>query len=313
MTTKIKNKEIGGYFGLELPVKKEYWSNSIKLNCARNALRYIIRVYKIKEINIPFYTCPVVWQAARKENCKINFYHINKNFMPSKEFNEDDFILYTNYFGICTKNAKKLAKKYKNLILDNAQSFFTEKIGLASFNSARKFVGVPDGAYLFCNKKIKEDLPQDISFERVSHLIKRLDIDTKFGYQDFCSNEDSLENEPVETMSNFTQKVLKSIDYEQIKKQRIENFNTLHKKLGKTNEIQIDINSTDVPMVYPYMIKNESLRKHLINNGVYVEQYWQPLDSKSIEADFQKYILPLPIDQRYNKDDMERILDIILY
>ncbi len=233
--------------------------------------------------------------------------------MPTKEFDENDFILYTNYFGICTKNAKKLAKKYKNLILDNAQSFFTEKIGLATFNSPRKFVGVPDGAYLFCDKKLEENLPQDTSFERVSHLIKRLDIDAKFGYQDFCANDDSLENEPIETMSNFTQKVLKSVNYKKIKKQRIENFNTLHKKLQKTNELKFDINSSDVPMVYPYMIKKEGLREHFNNNGIFIEQYWQPLDSNTIEADFQKYILPLPIDQRYNKYDMERILDKIEY
>ena len=154
-------------------------------------------------------------------------------------------------------------------------------------------------------------MPQDTSFERVSHLIKRADIDAKFGYQDFCTNEDSLENEPVEIMSNFTQKILKSIDYEKIKKQRIENFNTLHKKLQKTNELKIDINSSDVPMVYPYMIKKEGLRKHLINNEIYVAQYWQPLESDTIEADFQKYILPLPIDQRYNKKDIQRIIEVI--
>ena len=139
MTTNSENKEIGGYFELELPTQKEYWTNALKLNCARNALRYIIRAYTIKEINIPFYTCPVVWQAARSENCKIKFYHLDKNFMPAQNFGENDFVLYTNYFGICTKNAQILAKKYKNLILDNAQSFFTEKIGLASFNSSRKF------------------------------------------------------------------------------------------------------------------------------------------------------------------------------
>ena len=113
MTMNLSDKEIGGYFGLELPVKKEYWTNAIKLNCARNALRYIISAYEIKEINIPFYTCPVVWQAARNEDCKINFYHIDKDFMPTKEFEENNFILYTNYFGICTKNAKKLAKNIK--------------------------------------------------------------------------------------------------------------------------------------------------------------------------------------------------------
>ena len=45
-------------------------SNNIALNCARNCLRYIIKAFLIKEIYVPFYTCPVVWQSIKKENCK---------------------------------------------------------------------------------------------------------------------------------------------------------------------------------------------------------------------------------------------------
>ena len=121
------SKEIGGYFELEIDSKFDNISNNIALNCARNCLRYIIKAFQIKEIYAPFYTCPVVWQSIKKENCNIKFYHIDEKFMPTMELPENSYILYTNYFGICAKNVKDLAKKYKNLIIDNAQAFYMPK------------------------------------------------------------------------------------------------------------------------------------------------------------------------------------------
>lgn len=124
--------EIGGYFELEVEQRFDNIKNQIALNCVRNCLRYIIRAFNIKEICVPYYTCPVVWQAIKKEECKMKFYHIDKNFMPIVDIHENDYILYTNYFGICAKNVKKLAKKFKNLIVDNSQAFYMPKYGIAS-------------------------------------------------------------------------------------------------------------------------------------------------------------------------------------
>ena len=123
--------------------------NLIKLNLARNSIRYIIRVYGIKEMYVPYYVCPVIRRALIKEKCKPIFFHIDDNFMPVCEFNENAFILYPNYFGVCDKNVGLLAQKYKHLIVDNAHSFYSEPIGFACFNSARKFLNVYNGSYLW--------------------------------------------------------------------------------------------------------------------------------------------------------------------
>ena len=84
--------EIGGYFGLEL---SKIWNSNIggtiALNTGRNALRYIIKAFSIKEIWMPYYTCPIVWSAAKDENCKINFYHVDKNLMPTIIFDDNSY------------------------------------------------------------------------------------------------------------------------------------------------------------------------------------------------------------------------------
>lgn len=304
-------KEIGGYFGLDTNGCVKNDLDGILLASARNCLEYVIKVFDIKEIYIPFYTCPVVWQTIQKTGCKISFYHIDEFFMPTKEFEKDDFIVYTNYLGICAKNVKKMAQKYKNLIVDNAQAFYMPKFGIASFNSARKFFAVSDGAFLFCDKKLNDTFEQDTSYQRFSHLLKRADISGQFGYEDFVFNENSLDNQPLKTMSNLTKALLSGIDFEKAKNQRLKNFEFLHSKLLKTNELQIEEDADNVPLAYPYLIKNDSLRQKLIKNKIYVAQYWSSQKEGSVEDYFQKYLLPLPVDQRYSTEDMQNILEVL--
>ena len=321
----MMQKEIGGYFGLELNSKFNNIGKAIALNSARNSLRYIIKAYDIKEIFIPYYTCPVVYQALEKEKCKISCYHIDNDFMPICKFKKEDFIFYTNYFGICAKNVKVLARKYKNLIIDNAQAFYMPKTGIATFNSIRKFFGVPDGALLYCDKNLKKQLKQSVSYNKFSHLVKRLDISASYGYTDFRKNSEHLAKEPIKYMSNLTTELFNSIDIQQARKKRLKNFIFLHSKLSKTNKLNINLTKEDVPMIYPYLIKNgNKLREQLIKQKIYVAQYWNDLKNNTtqyntiqyalLNTDEKKFIenlIAIPIDQRYSIKDMKKIMEVI--
>lgn len=305
-------KVIGGYFELELTKRYKNTRDAIALNSARNCLRYIIRAYKIKEIFLPYYTCPVVWQAVRKENCRINFYHIDENFMPEKEFEKEDYVLYTNYFGVCGKNVKKLAAKYKNIIIDNSQAFYVPKYGIASFNSIRKFFGVPDGALLYCDKILDEEFEKSTSYQKCSHLLKRLDVSMNFGYQDFCFNEEILLDEDIKTISNLTKSIFNTIDIQKAREKRLENYQELSLELAKSNKLQIEPDKEDVPMYYPYMVDNYVFYRNLLaKNNIEIPLYWNNLPKDFPESNLRNKILLLPMDQRYNKKDMEKILEII--
>ena len=308
-------KEIGGYFGLELNSKYNNIGNSIALNSARNCLKYIIKAYSIKEIYVPYYTCPVVYEAIKKEHCKINYYHIDNNFMPIEKIKEEYFVLYTNYFGICAKNVKILAKKYKNLIVDNAQAFYMPKYGIVSFNSIRKFFGISDGALLYCNKNLKKQIKHSISYNKFSHLLKRLDVNAAFGYKNFHKNSEILAKEPIMYMSNLAKLIFNSIDIEQSKKIRLKNFKFLHKQLSKINKLNIKLDKNDIPMIYPYLVKNGyKLRTKLIKNKIYIAQYWGAINNTLLndnEKNIIKNLVAIPIDQRYSVEDMEKIVGVI--
>ncbi len=114
----------------------------------RNCLKHLIKVFKVKELFIPYYLCDVIRHTLFEENCKPVFYHINDDFMPACDFHKNSFILYPNYFGICENNVKILERIYPKLIVDNAHAYYNPPLGIACFNSGIKF-GYGENAYLW--------------------------------------------------------------------------------------------------------------------------------------------------------------------
>ncbi len=308
-------KEIGGYIELQLKNNKNFLHDDlIRINSGRNGIVYAIKAYGIKELWVPYYTCPVVWNAIEQVGCSLKYYSIDKDFLPVETFEQNDFILYTNYFGICSKQILYLESLYPNLIVDNAQGFYQEPRGIASAYSPRKFFGVSDGGYVYSKKKLTDDFERDYSYDRFSHLLKRIDVDSNFGYKDFMENDDSLINADIKIMSNLTQKILASIDYAEAKRKRINNFAYLSSELENYNELNITI-SNDIPMYYPFLNINKCLRKKLVDNKVYIPCCWKEMDKRCLSNSYELYLqgnlLPLIIDQRYDLEDMKRMVSII--
>ena len=244
----------------------------ILLNCGRNSLRYIIRAYNIQEIYLPYYTCPSVWQAVRAEKCNIKFYHIDINFLPTMEFPQNAFILYTNYFGINTKNVIELAVRYKNLIVDNSQGYNMPEVGIAGFNSIRKFLPVPDGSLLYTNKIINENFGNDTSYK----TLKTTDLKNR--------NFDVSEN--IKLASTKTITMLKEIHLD--KELRLKRFNKIHNILKNKNLFQINLTSDDIPYIYPYIIEKKIHHKF--------ETFWTPQPKNTIEGYLQNYLIGIPLD-----------------
>lgn len=260
----------------------------IKLNTARNCLRYILRVYSVSEIFVPYYICPTIKSAIRKENVKIKFYHIDNDFLPTQSFKENDFILYPNYFGICSKNVKFLSKKYKNLIVDNAHSFYSEPLGLASFNSLRKFFqanyGIKNGAYLYCEKVLGEEFEQAENYEIVD-----------YNFENIVKNENKLDEEDILLMSKTSENIISTINFEEEKLKRLEKFKDFHEKYKSVNKLELNLEKDEIPFVYPLLTEDENIGYELENQGLMIFRYWNGIPNKFKEYYFYKYLVPVPI------------------
>jgi len=147
-------------------------------------------------------------------------------------------------------------------------------------------------------------------------LFKRIELGSNAAYQNNLSNEDEITNSGMKKMSILTDKILHSIDYKEISEIRKRNFSYIHKKLGKINEMKIEISKSDVPMVYPFLIKNDKLREKLLKNKIYIPHWWKEViknvDKNSYENYLSNNLIPLPIDHRYDRKDFDFIISNIL-
>lgn len=318
-------KAIGGYPELELATGDQYHKEAIRLNTARNCLEYILLAKRYNKVYIPYYTCEAVLQPIKKipYPISIEYYHINLNLEPNElpELKADEAFLYTNYFGLKQDCVERLSKHYRErLIVDNSQAFFDMPVkGIDTFYSVRKFFGVADGAYLYTDARLEKyhgnDLVADVSYDKMTALLKRIDLSPEDGYEDFQLVENSLSYQPIKFMSKLTETILSSIDYERVRQIRRKNFTTLSWKLFQKNSLALKLREDAVPLCYPFWDKTGDLRKKLTANRIFCPTYWPNVfdwtSPCNIEYEMAKKVIPIPIDQRYRKEDLKRIISVI--
>ena len=317
---------IGGYFSLELNDGREHHAEALRLNAGRYALEYILKARRYSKVYIPNFLCDSVLQPINRQGVKYEFYHINEQLEPADELHpkDDEAVLYVNYFGLKNRFAHTFCHTYRNTILDQTQAFYSEpgnkyidhEMQCDTFYSCRKYFGVPDGAYLYTDSLLDEELPQDESFSRMTFLTKRIDCSPQEGYADFRANDKLLSTVGMRRMSRLTEAMMRSIDHTAKANRRIHNFLRLDKALRRTNCFKWDMDNGTVPMVYPYYVENGAfLRQYLIDHQVFCARYWpnvlewcQPND---LEYQLAENLVCLPIDQRYGEEDMKIIIETI--
>ena len=311
--------EIGGFLDLSANWQmKEIPHNPILLNTARNCILYIAQQRKIRRILVPYYTCHTVVRALKNDGIEVIFYFIDEDFMPILPYgSQEEYVIYVNYYGIMDEAVERVVKKYKRIIIDNSQAFFsTPHTGVDTVSSPRKFFGLPDGGLLNPGTDlIQRELSIDRSFERMLHLTKRLDCGAKEAFADSLAARESLGSSPVKSMSHLTQLLLSSIDLEFCREQRRKNWSVIDRVLGENNRLKLRLSEQEVPLFYPYYCYDNELRLFLISKNIFVGTYWPDVQelvpANSFEADLVAKMVPLPIDQRYNEQHMIQILNII--
>lgn len=319
------SKAIGGYFELaDREAEGNYPVNGVRLNTSRNALEYIIRCLPdCKHVYLPLYTCEAVIEPFKRlPDVGFSFYHINNKFEIADEINLQDgeYLIANNYFGLKDTYIAKLAKQYGDrLIVDNAQSLFAPVLpNIKAAYSARKYVGVADGGFAVGVSDLDAfNYDLDDASKHDSHLLIRKEQGAEAGFKDYQQNEGMLDNQPIRRMAYQTQDILTHIDYENVIAKRRANFEYLHKPLGSHNQLVLpELDTFACPMVYPFIGRIDvDLRSKLITNKIFVARYWPNVidwaKPDDLEHTLTTRLIPLPIDQRYNKEDMDRIIEII--
>lgn len=186
-TENLSQKEYGGYIQLDEFTGQEYYHGPhvLALNSGRTALRFLIRVRKIKKLLIPSFCCDTVREACEAEGISWEYYATGPDLRPKlagigeirsagdgrdndgkdNSSRLDQWLYLVNLYGILTdEEIQTIHRHYPQMIADYTHAFFQRPLpDVDTLYSCRKFFGVADGAYVCLRKNVCAEA--DVSLE----------------------------------------------------------------------------------------------------------------------------------------------------
>lgn len=320
--------EIGSFIEMQFEKGREYYKGRkdiARLNSGRAAICHALRVLGCDCVYMPLYQCDSVRDFLIKKQIDIKYYHIDNDFAPidlaeRPEDGKKTALLVVNYFGIMSDaRIKEVIKPYKEgyggVVIDNCQAFFAPPVaGCMNVYSARKFIGVPDGAYVIGRgaERFLDGYQNGYSSDTSLFLLQRIEYGCEGrAYRSRMENERRLDSEDVKLMSPLTTAVLDGTDYPHIIEKRRRNFETAIKLFSDINQIdpKAHYDGSCVPFVYPLVTKDKDMTQRLLENKHFQGQWWSYLlkeaPKNSTEYRLSRYMTPVTIDQRYGKKELE--------
>lgn len=302
---------------------------------------------KEKTILFPAYCCWSMSAPFEKAGWKVVYYRLNEDLTVDTDYLnkllttfKPQAVLTMNFYGSAyTDEAVRMVKEFDKRIkviedfshcTFSIRSIFNEQVDIY-VSSIRKSVGICDGAVILS----KEPMPlQYIQEEMKDFADKRYEAQTEKAryswYKDQILKQNFLgtirecegilnEFNAVRPISERAMKMLTMINGEEIAYARRENMKHLWKLLyGKVKTIPgLERCFDGSPFALPILVDNrDSFQKTLAENGLYTPVLWPLRDNAKTICENSNYIsehtLAIPIDQRYNWDDIEDISTIIL-
>ncbi len=314
-------KSIGGYFELELKKGSgHYHDTPYALKSGRSSLHLILNFVKPTCVFIPYYTCDALLEPFLAANVSYRFYEINEKLEPDTlpELQHGEYFLYVNYLDLKRDVVSVLSEKYRDrLLVDCTQAFFMKGNGVSwFFNSGRKFFGLPDGSNLYTPADMAIEIPTDRNTDfETAHLIKRFNGYPNDGFNCFQENE-VLAGKGVYAMSRLSEYLLSNINFEEAAEKRRLNYTYLSEQFADINLMDATMDAMAVPMSFPLLLNKFVDKTPLFAKNIFIPTFWKDTQSRTkngfdFEKDLTDRLWPLPMDHRYNIEDMARLCSLV--
>lgn len=348
----IDQNNIGSNLSITPQIFGCHGSDYAWLSTGRSAISLVLETIEIrnpvirKVALLPSYTCHTVIEPFIKANFSIETFPIDNYFCTSgygllNLINEIDasVVLIHQYFGFETlMDYQDVILKIKSLgviiIEDKTQCLFSDFNSInADYTicSVRKWLGVPDGAFAVCTEGKFENKPTkaDLNLSRIVREASRLKYSYIFmneGVKDNFLQKYKLAEQMVDNqleqfcIDDYSLRILSGLNIDKIKTIRKRNYSYLLENLIhiRSFELLFKILPTEVtPLYCPVRVKKRyEIQRRLSMSSIYAPIVWPksvllPNVSPIINTLYEE-LLCLPIDQRYDNEDMERLVQCIV-
>lgn len=302
-----------------------------------------------KKCLLPAYMCDTVFLPFEWAGWEVHFYHIGKNLEAHEEELRrrmeqirPSLLFIHCYYGVDTwKQLRSFLKEWQDkgvcIMEDVTQSYYLKDTGMEAdyvIGSLRKWYSVPDGGFVASNHTLAvaedEDNTEFIN-KRLKFLtdkweylygIERGKKELKASYLERNKEaEERLdEKSGISVVSRISEKLLNKQEETAAKNRRIENCCILFEELqGSRNFTYVwdNLEKDTAPLYFPiYVEDRDSLQEYLREHDIYAPVLW-PIGIENISCltEAEKYIyehlLAIPVDQRYGREEMHRIVDVM--
>ncbi len=325
-------------------------SDYVWLSTGRSAISFVIKAIEERKPDIkkaavlPSFTCDTVFEPFLKLGYEVYYYPIEKDLTTASDsvletvFKHDaSIVLFHRYFGFNTLDGQVdrmcdiLRGLGKFTIEDCTQCLYSGIPRAKSdftVGSIRKWTGTPDGGFAVCHSGVFGNKPEKPDYELEAAKVKASYAKYDYLFEQkgdktemlalYRKAEDILDRQnEIYSISPMSAKVQASLNIGDLVNKRRNNFNILGSSLKGLIQPVFSLEGNQaVPLYYPVLVEDRtSLQKHLVQNEIYAPVVWpkdeqQPVQCEAAENAYEQ-LLCIPIDQRYDAEDMGRIVDVI--
>lgn len=319
------------------------------LSTGRSAIQYVINAIEerkpgIKRVAVlPSFTCDTVFDPFLKSGYAVYYYPIEKNLTTTSDViletvlkYDASIVLFHRYFGFDTLDGQvdrmcEVLREFGIFSIEDCTQCLYSDINRAksdfTVGSIRKWTGTPDGGFAVCregrftNKPNTSDIYLEEAKIKASYAKYKYLFDHKGDKDDvlalYRAAEDILdEQRHIYCISKMSAQVQANLNKKELFEKRRDNFEVLSRAIDKIVVPAFSLNNHVVPLYFPVFVEDRvALQKHLVANAIYAPIVWpkddkQPVQCEGAENAYE-HLLCIPIDQRYGKDDMSRIVGVI--
>lgn len=312
--------------------------NALYCFSGRTAIDLVLNDVKIKKVAMPSYCCESMIEPFYRNGVEISFYNVKYGEKLIKELkipSDCDAVFWCSYFGYREKYPEELYRFKERdgiIIEDITHSLLCEsRFEGADYYvaSLRKWDGfISGGAVIKTDGRMSFELKKpDKSFidvkmkamEMKEQYLSDLDAEKKEAYLKMFKESNAYFSSDYKNtaIDEYSLSLLSQWDTDTIIRKRKENANLLHEGLKSSKALAPMLSRADMecPLFVPVIAKSaeirEAVRKRLIDSRIYCPVHWGIGADYGNKSNIYERELSLVCDQRYGKEDMERILSVI--
>jgi hypothetical protein len=303
-------------------------------------LKHLINL-GVTHINLPAYLCGSVLLPIKELDLTYSFYKVDDELASHPDPVEGSAVLLIHYFGWLNKSTARIREEAVSrpfyLIEDTTHALLSDwgmSVGNKNlvFMTPRKFGPVPLGGWCSVDTEVEDASKETeaMAWQSVAaRLVRGLYLDKQFASSDLeietfylqalRAVELFLDHNPTDIgLPQIVFEIIAGLDWDDIAKRRRANWRCLHDLLdGHVDALFKNLPEDVVPLGYVISLqRRDRLRDKLASHRIFCPVHWtlpNEVDPQTFPeaALLSNTCMTIPIDQRYDTDDMVRIAEVI--